>query len=508
MDGLENEHYKFSQYYQFSLITLEKFNEAYKYSKKLENKKIDSFESNLISGVYNLKQERYDKAFLNFQKLKKLSKPDTVQGFVSQSLNSWISFLNVTNVEDALSILDKNSKTFEQITNIQKVFAYCYFDSPKTNTAFKNLTGNETKKFSRYIYFHANYLLNKKNKKKSIEILQEGIKLFPRNLILNQLNKDIELGKNFTDKFSCKNLNNVVAEFFFIISNALASQGGYISSNLYLILAKYLNPEFISYNIQYAENFYSLGKKEKAKKIYKRIKKNGEVFDWYASKIIASILIDDKQTKKSLEFLKINFNKIKNPDVYQIYSYADFLKSNEKFKESIQYYTNVLTLIDKKHELYPKVMHGRGIAFERNGEWEKAEKDFLNSLNALPDQAYVINYLAYSWIEKGINVKKSLEMLEKANKLRVNDGYITDSLGWALFKLKNFKEAQKYLELAVRIMPSDPVINEHYADSLWMNNHLIQARYYWKYVLSLEKVEKEQKKKLKEKLLFGLKTKI
>ena len=57
-------------------------------------------------------------------------------------------------------------------------------------------------------------------------------------------------------------------------------------------------------------------------------------------------------------------------------------------------------------------------------------------------------------------------------------------------------------------MPSDPVINEHYADSLWMNNHLIQARYYWKYVLSLEKVEKEQKKKLKEKLLFGLKTKI
>ena len=84
---------------------------------------------------------------------------------------------------------------------------------------------------------------------------------------LNQLNKDIELGKNFTDKFSCKNLNNVVAEFFFIISNALASQGGYISSNLYLILAKYLNPEFISYNIQYAENFYSLGKKEKTKKI-------------------------------------------------------------------------------------------------------------------------------------------------------------------------------------------------------------------------------------------------
>ena len=49
---------------------------------------------------------------------------------------------------------------------------------------------------------------------------------------------------------------------------------------------------------------------------------------------------------------------------------------------------------------------------------------------------YVINYLAYSWIEKGINIEKSLKMLEKANRLRSNDGYITDSLGWGYF-LKN-----------------------------------------------------------------------
>ena len=69
-------------------------------------------------------------------------------------------------------------------------------------------------------------------------------------------------------------------------------------------------------------------------------------------------------------------------------------------------------------------------------QWEKAEKDFLDSLEAKPDQAYGINYLAYSWIEKGINIEKSLKMLEEANRLKSNDGYITDSLGWALYKLK------------------------------------------------------------------------
>ena len=97
-------------------------------------------------------------------------------------------------------------------------------------------------------------------------------------------------------------------------------------------------------------------------------------------------------------------------------------------------------------------------------------------------------------------------MLKKANVLRPNDGYIIDSLGWALFKLKKYEEAKKYLQLAVIFMASDPVVNDHYADSLWMNNNSIQARYYWNYVLKLEKTEEKLKKEIEHKLLFGLKT--
>ena len=150
--------------------------------------------------------------------------------------------------------------------------------------------------------------------------------------------------------------------------------------------------------------------------------------------------------------------------------------------------------------------NSRGVAYERIDQWDKAEIDLLNSLNALPENAYVINYLAYTWIEKGINIKKSLEMLRKANRLRPNDGYIIDSLGWALFKLENYKEAKKYLELAIRYMPSDPVVNDHYADSLWMNSKKLQARYYWSHVLKLKKTEEKLIKEIEKKLLFGLKS--
>ena len=180
-------------------------------------------------------------------------------------------------------------------------------------------------------------------------------------------------------------------------------------------------------------------------------------------------------------------------------------KNNEKYKESVKYYSKTLSLIDSKSFLYAQALEGRGVAYERTNQWNKAETDLLNSLNASPNDAYVINYLAYTWIEKGVNVQESLEMLRKANKLKPNDGYIIDSLGWALFKLRNYSAAKKYLELAIRLMPSDPVVNDHYADALWMNNQSLQARYYWNYVLKLKKTENKLKKKIEEKLILGLK---
>ena len=123
--------------------------------------------------------------------------------------------------------------------------------------------------------------------------------------------------------------------------------------------------------------------------------------------------------KRGDKILKKGYKNLNSPNVYQTYDFAQFLKNNEKFKEAIKYYSKVLKSISKTHELYPKAKDGRGIAYEQIGDWTKAEKDFLDSLEAKPDQAYVINYLAYSWIEKGINIEKSLKMLEEANRLNL-----------------------------------------------------------------------------------------
>ena len=88
--------------------------------------------------------------------------------------------------------------------------------------------------------------------------------------------------------------------------------------------------------------------------------------------------------------------------------------------------------------------------------------------------------------------------------MRPNDPYIIDSLGWALFKLNRFKESKNYLQLAVRLMPADPIVNDHYGDALWKNGNEIQARYYWNYVLNLETTEEDLKKSIDKKIINGL----
>ena len=99
-------------------------------------------------------------------------------------------------------------------------------------------------------------------------------------------------------------------------------------------------------------------------------------------------------------------------------------------------------------------------------------------------------------------------MLKKATKLKANDGYIIDSLGWAYYTSKNYVDAEKFLQRAVELKPLDPIINDHYADTLWMLNKNIQARYFWKHVLSLDSVEKKLKENISKKLIFGIKKKL
>ena len=501
LDGLESSHPDYSAKYLYSLVNSGNFREAFNYSKKLERQNVNIFESRLVLGIYYLKYSKLDLAKENFQKAKE-TKRSVLNDYVTNSLNNW-SNLKSSNLSNALIEIKKIDERFENLKKIQNIFLNCYFDSPNTENLYKELISNKKTDFSRYNYFYASYMGNSGKTNKAKQIVNSALKSYPRNLKLNQFKADLNENKNISI-FNCKNEAHVSAEILYITANALSSQSIYPLSNFYLNLAKFLNEDFHSYDTLLAENFYKIKNFKEAKKIYNSLSKKGEAFSWYSAKQLARIYLQEEEKEKAIKIISYTYDNLINKEIYETFDYAEFLKNNERFKESIKFYSEIISKVKNNHPLYAEATDGRGVAYERIGEWENAEKDLLASLKANPDQAYVINYLAYSWIEQGVKIEQSLSMLEKANKLRSNDPYIIDSLGWALFKLKRFKESKKYLQLAVRLMPGDPIVNDHYGDVLWKNGNEIQARYYWNYVLNLEKAEDELKKVIEEKLTKGL----
>ena len=148
-------------------------------------------------------------------------------------------------------------------------------------------------------------------------------------------------------------------------------------------------------------------------------------------------------------------------------------------------------------------MYRRGGSYERLGNEEKSDQDLLKSLEINPDEPYVLNYLAYSWLERNYKIDIAMEMLKKAFDQKKNDPYIIDSIGWAYYLIGDYENAEKLLRKAVQIMPRDPIVNDHYGDILWKLDRKIQAKYFWKNVLTFEETESKMKEEIHYKLIKG-----
>tara|TARA_B100000470_G_scaffold205421_1_gene180094 strand:+ start:23 stop:706 length:684 start_codon:yes stop_codon:yes gene_type:complete len=181
---------------------------------------------------------------------------------------------------------------------------------------------------------------------------------------------------------------------------------------------------------------------------------------------------------------------------------ADLLRTKEQYHDAVSVYDEAIARIGTIEQRHWTVFYARGMSLERSGEWSKAESDFLRALELQPDQPLVLNYLGYSWVDMGMRLPEARSMIEKAVSQRPNDGYIVDSLGWVLYRLKDFDAALVHLERAVELRPNDPVITDHYGDALWQTGRRTEARFQWRRALSLNP-NPDLLKSVEEKLRRG-----
>ncbi|MAZ76068.1 MAG: hypothetical protein CMH31_02060 [Micavibrio sp.] len=185
-----------------------------------------------------------------------------------------------------------------------------------------------------------------------------------------------------------------------------------------------------------------------------------------------------EQPEKAIDTLKQLYKQ--QGDINAIIQIGHIYRSGEDFKNAIEAYNKAAKEIgDPIPKEYWHLLYVRGMSYEQSKEYGQAEDDLLKALAFQPNHPYILNYLGYSWADRGKNLDKSLSMIERAVKLKPDDGYIADSLGWVLYRLGHFSQAVPHLERASILLPYDPVINDHLGDVYWRNGRIIEAKFQW-----------------------------
>ncbi|MBC7908557.1 MAG: tetratricopeptide repeat protein [Rhodospirillaceae bacterium] len=217
---------------------------------------------------------------------------------------------------------------------------------------------------------------------------------------------------------------------------------------------------------------------------------------------IAMNLEEMGQTEAALAELD-NFAKAQPDNLDALITKGDVLRRKKRFEEAAQAYDGAIKraggTLDAHHWA---LFYARGISYERSRDWPKAEADFLKALELKPDQPDVLNYLGYTWVDRGLHLDKARAMVEKAVSLRPKDGAIIDSLGWALYRLGEYQSAVKALERAIELKPEDPTINDHLGDAYFQVGRFAEATFQWKRALTLDP-EPEQIDPVQQKIDSG-----
>ena len=494
---LLNKHEPYLKRYVYSLVLENKVNQAINVIKQNKNNS-EFFEKYLLLTIDSLRRDDFSKALNYISETKKYIKLNRFNSAVLDNLRDYVFVFNEKKLPNDL-------KNYGNLSVISKTFQRCYLEDAKTKTFFSKLINNDDADLTRYTFFYLAYLIEN-NQIEEAKKITGGIKFINTSLLLSQGKSWIENGneKKINTVFSCKNHNDLISEFLFLISNLYSAQNDYIKSNFYLYLSNYLNPKFY-YNLSLlAENQYSNKEFDRVKKVLREFEKEDDFYYWYRLKKEAQIISKEINQKESLKFIKSNFEKIEKPNEKILFDIANFYKNAKEYEQAIKYYTKVLGIIGDDLEIKSDLFYRRGASNERMGNYEESDRDMLLSLEIDPDDAYVLNYLAYSWLERDHKIKEAMEMLEKAYSLMENDPYIIDSIGWAYFLTDDYVKAETYLKRAVELMPDDAIVNDHYGDILWKLGRKIQARYFWKSVSKMEDVDEELLQKINQKIIKGL----
>jgi tetratricopeptide (TPR) repeat protein len=302
------------------------------------------------------------------------------------------------------------------------------------------------------------------------------------------------------------NAQQGAAEVLYGLASAGNRQGDEAAALLYLRLAIYLDPNHDLAILTLGDILERARQPQDAVDVYEKMPATSPLRP--NAEIQAGLALEN--LGKSDEALKHLTDLIASrpDDVDALSALGNVYRSRKLFQEAAETYDKAIAKIASPGRANWDLFYFRGIARERTKRWPEAEEDLRKALELLPEalgreRALVLNYLGYSLVDQHLKLDEALGMLRRAVELRPRDGYITDSLGWAYYRLGRYDEATRELERAMELRPSDPVINDHLGDVYWKTGRKLEAGFQWNHARDLNP-EPEDLAKIKRKIERGL----
>ncbi len=467
----------------FTLLTIEgRIDEAYPYAIKELGWSADSLLASLVVIAYHVSKNDYESAMAQIDSFP--SKDENA--FLFPLLEVWIQ-AGLDNRKKALKKLEElNQSGLESLYYFHGALLYDMWDDEENAQKNYEALLREPGGLSlRAAQAYGNFLLRQGEKKKFnalVEAYRKGAKSYP---LFDET--FFTAGAAYPSKKVPKSIASPragLAEAFFDISGSLADKGSPEISLFFIRFGIVLDPSLSLARVLLGEIYEKQGRYDQALKLYEEEKENSETY--YASQVRVGIIYAQKgdlvRAEKQLRMLAEKRPELAFPWI----ELGDIFLSNKKYPQAIEAFSEAINRIPVPDRSHWVLFYSRGTAYERNKQWKLAEQDLLQALILSPNQPLTLNYLGYSWIERGENVKKAKEMLERAALLAPREGFVIDSLGWTYYLLKDYSKAVLILEKAVLLDPGSAVINDHLGDAYWRVGRYREARFQWSKALGVK----------------------
>ncbi|WP_019224315.1 tetratricopeptide repeat protein [Bartonella rattimassiliensis] len=484
-----------------AMLSVGDFKEAVQQAKKLKEQNIITPFVSLTLAVESLIKKDYKNAKI-FLQLKELP---TSNNPIPELISAWITF---GSGQKSQAIADlkklKGPVWYDLFISYHLALMSDFLERPQDAKEYfikalsnKNGTLIAPNTYERIITAYASLQLRHNMRNQALQTIQHGEQMLPGREVFRNFREKIE-SNAFLEKI-VKTPQQGAAEVLYNFGTALNHKNSGRIARIFQQLSFALYPQNDATLFQLAQISAKLNDSHQAIKLYRALSpkspyyKDGQLH-------LAFLLSNNNNYKEAIKLLTL-LNKTFPNDRNILITLVAFYMQDNKFLESTKTLNHAIAQIKNFQQDDWKLFYQRGIAFERLKQWSKAETDLRKSLEFFPNQPQVLNYLAYSLVERGEKLEESLHMLQKASTLQSHNSHILDSLGWAYYKLKEYNKAVQILENAVRLQPEDPTLNDHLGDAYWKVGRKREAIFQWNHAID---GKPENSQQIQKKLKFGL----